>query len=85
MTDVSNAQANHTQTLNQIAALSKSGHKNGQKLDRLVSQVQSYEKALGAATSTVDQILKEAGATSAQVEADEQAICAVTGAHCTGG
>lgn len=83
LTDVSNAQTNHTGTLNKIAAISSSNHKNGQKLDRLVTQVQDYQKALGMATLTLDQILQEAGATAAQIKADDDAICSATGAHCS--
>ncbi len=82
--DVAQAQTNHAQTLSQLKAIALSNHANGVKLDGLVEQVQSYEKSLGGATQTLDQILQEAGATSTQIKADDQAICAATGAQCTG-
>ena len=60
--DVANAGSNHTETLSKIQATT--------------SALKAETAQLKRATTTVDQILSEAGAVSAQLQSGQRALCA---------
>jgi heme/copper-type cytochrome/quinol oxidase subunit 2 len=73
--DVQNAQSNHSQTLNAIKA-------DAVKIDALANQIHQYQVEQGQGNSTVGQILREAGAEVAALQASQHAICVAVHANC---
>jgi hypothetical protein len=73
--DVQNAQSNHAETLNAIKA-------EQVKLDTLANEIHQFQIAQGQGNTTVGQILREAGAEVAALQASQHAICVAVHANC---
>jgi hypothetical protein len=72
--DVANAQTNHAETLDKIERLSVQENSNAAQIKHLVQEIATFQLEQAQGNTTVGQILREAGAEVAALQASQAKI-----------